>query len=100
MSTPSPSKQQVKVTILNQAFTLVTTGDPQDTVNLAAEVDDLMNGIAMRSQNLDSTRVAVLAALHLADQLRDVQQQLSNLQTSVQEKGRRLSELLDGIDYD
>lgn len=98
MSTTSPAKQQVKVNILNQAFTLVTSGDPQETVNLAAEVDDLMNGIAMRSQNLDSTRVAVLAALHLADQLRDVQQQLANLQTNVREKGRRLSELLDAID--
>jgi cell division protein ZapA (FtsZ GTPase activity inhibitor) len=98
MSSQTSGKQQVKVNILNQPFTLVTSGDPQDTVNLAAEVDDLMNGIAMRSQNLDSTRVAVLAALHLADQLRDVQQQLMHLQTSVREKSRRLSELLDGIE--
>jgi cell division protein ZapA (FtsZ GTPase activity inhibitor) len=97
MASSTPSKQQVKVHILNQPFTLVTSGDPQETVNLAAEVDDLMNGIAMRSQNLDSTRVAVLAALHLADQLRDVQQQLTRLQSNVREKSRRLSELLDGI---
>jgi cell division protein ZapA (FtsZ GTPase activity inhibitor) len=98
MSSQTSGKQQVKVNILNQPFTLVTSGDPQDTVNLAAEVDDLMNGIAMRSQNLDSTRVAVLAALHLADQLRDVQQQLTHLQTSVRERSLRLSELLDGIE--
>jgi len=93
-----PEKQQVKVTILNQSFSLVTSGDPSDTLQLANEIDELMNGIAMRSQNLDSTRVAVLAALHLADQLRAVQNDLKRLQDNVNEKSRRLSELLDSIE--
>jgi len=91
-------KQQVKVTILNQTFSLVTSGDPNDTLHLANEIDELMNGIAMRSQNLDSTRVAVLASLHLADQLRSVQNELTRLQNHVQERSRRLSDLLDSIE--
>jgi cell division protein ZapA len=66
----STSRQQVKVTILNQSFTLLTTGDPRDMIELANQVDELMNSIARRSPNLDSTRVAVFACLHLADQLR------------------------------
>lgn len=66
----SPDKKQVRVSILNQSFTLITTGDPQEMVDLANQVDELMNSIARRSPNLDSTRVAVFACLHLADQLR------------------------------
>jgi cell division protein ZapA len=66
----STSRQQVKVTILNQSFTLLTTGNPSDMIELANQVDELMNSIARRSPNLDSTRVAVFACLHLADQLR------------------------------
>jgi cell division protein ZapA len=63
-------KKQVRVTILNQSFTLITSGDPKEMVELANQVDELMNSIARRSPNLDSTRVAVFACLHLADQLR------------------------------
>lgn len=66
----SASRQQVKVTILNQNFTLLTTGNPREMVELASQVDDLMNSIARKSPNLDTTRVAVFACLHLADQLR------------------------------
>jgi cell division protein ZapA (FtsZ GTPase activity inhibitor) len=64
------AKQQVKVTILNQSFTLLTQGDPQEMMELAQQVDDLMSSIARRSPNLDSARVAVFACLQLADQLR------------------------------
>ncbi len=71
MEQESTNRQQVKVTILNQSFTLLTTGNPGDMIELANQVDDLMNSIARRSPNLDSTRVAVFACLHLADQLRN-----------------------------
>jgi cell division protein ZapA len=66
----SAGRTQVKVNILNQSFTLLTTGNPQEMLDLANQVDELMNSIARRSPNLDSTRVAVFACLHLADQLR------------------------------
>lgn len=74
----SPDKKQVRVSILNQSFTLITSGDPQEMVDLASQVDDLMNSIARRSPNLDSTRVAVFACLHLADQLRSQKHALDN----------------------
>jgi cell division protein ZapA len=81
-------KQEVRVTILNQSFTLLTAGDPREVVELAQQVDDLMHGIAGRSPNLDSTRVAVLACLHLAEQLR-------SRQADVDSKLREFSGLLD-----
>ena len=70
MEQDSTNRQQVKVTILNQSFTLLTTGNPADMIELANYVDELMSSIARKSPNLDSTRVAVFACLHLADQIR------------------------------
>ena len=88
-------KQQVKVNILNQSFTLVTKGDPQETIDLAQKVDELMSGIAARSQNLDTTRVAVLACLHLADQLQQTEERLTSLQHQVELKARQFAGFLD-----
>ena len=70
MEQDSTSRQQVKVTILNQSFTLLTTGNPAEMIELANYVDELMSSIARKSPNLDSARVAVFACLHLADQIR------------------------------
>ena len=70
MEHDSTNRQQVKVTILNQSFTLLTTGNPADMIELANYVDELMSSIARKSPNLDSSRVAVFACLHLADQIR------------------------------
>ena len=91
----SGEKKQVRVTILGQSITLLTGGDPADTIELAQQVDDLMAGIASRSQNLDSTRVAVLACLHLADRLRAAEGEFSGLRERVDEKAREFSGMLE-----
>ena len=88
-------KKQVRVTILGQPFTLLTGGDPAEMIELAHQVDELMAGIASRSQNLDSTRVAVLACLHLADRLRNVDGEFSGLRERLEAKAREFSGLLD-----
>ena len=97
MAAPTSDKKQVMVSILGQTFPLVTTGDPSDTENLAQEVDELMNSIAMRSRNLDSARVAILASLHLADKLRQTESELKTLSGQVESRTRQLSELLADI---
>jgi cell division protein ZapA len=97
MSEKAGEKKQVMVSILGQTFPLVTTGDPAATEALAQEVDDLMNSIAMRSRNLDSARVAILASLHLADRLRQTEDELSSLSGHVETRTRRLAELLSQI---
>ncbi len=84
-------KKQVRVTVLNQSFTLITTGDPREMEELANQVDDLMNSIARRSPNLDSTRVAVFAALHLADQIRIREEKL---QSRIREIGAVLEDAI------
>jgi cell division protein ZapA len=63
------SRQPVKVTIFNSPYSLLAQGDPQELIDAAQTVDDLMHSIASRSSTADSTRIAVMACLHLADKL-------------------------------
>ncbi len=89
------SKKVVRISIFNQNYTVATTGDPQEMEALAYEVDDLMSTIARRAGNLDSTRTAVLACLHLADKLRIAQAELTSLRHSIDHKSRDFALLLD-----
>lgn len=63
-------KQAVRVTILSRPYTLLAAGDPRQVEEIAASVNELMLSIAAKAPNADSTRIAVLACLHLADRLR------------------------------
>ncbi len=95
MDAPDGPKQTVRVTIFNQSYTVSAAGDPQDTEQLAQRVDELMSSIARRAGNLDTTRTAVLACLHLADRLRAAEQELDQLRQSVSHKSRDFATLLD-----
>lgn len=95
MNSPDAPKQTVRVTIFNQPYTLSTAGDPAQTAELARQIDELMSSIARRAGNLDSTRTAVLACLHLADRLRAVEAELEDLRASVDRKTRSFASLLD-----
>jgi cell division protein ZapA len=88
--------EAVRVTIYNQTYSLVASGEePGRVEELAQRVDDLMHSIASKGGNIDSTRVAVLACLHLADQLQSVQEDLAKLRDSVSSKARAFAVLLD-----
>ncbi len=97
MDTADAPKQSVRVIIFNQAYTLSTSGDPNDTQQLAQSVDDLMSSIARRAGNLDSARTAVLACLHMADRLRQAEKELDQLRNSVSHKTRDFAHLLDEV---
>ncbi|HTQ53533.1 MAG TPA: cell division protein ZapA [Bryobacteraceae bacterium] len=72
-------KQSVRVTILSRPYTLLASGDPREVEQVAASVDELMLSIAGKAPNADSTRIAVLACLHLADKLRLAERELDEL---------------------
>ena len=76
MESSAPEKQPVRVTILSRPYTLLASGDPREVERVAASVNDLMLSIAGKSPNADSTRIAVLACLHLADKLHEFEQQI------------------------
>jgi cell division protein ZapA len=90
-----PEKQPVRVTILSQPYTLLATGNRRDVEELAREVDELMLSIAGRQPNADSTRIAVLACLHLADRLRSLERDLASLKSRVERKSEEFAVLLE-----
>ena len=89
------TKKVVRVTIFNQNYTVASSGNPSETESLAREIDDLMSSIARRAGNLDSTRTAVLACLHLADKLRTAELELESLKHSISHKSRDFALMLD-----
>jgi cell division protein ZapA len=84
----------VRVTILNQQYSLRAPDDPRDVEEVAQSVDELLQAIAERAPSADSTRVAVLGCMHLADQLRTLERDLAMLRSRVNSKSEKLAELL------
>ena len=90
-------RKTVRVTILNQTYSLGATSEPGEVEELAHTVDELMIGIAQRAGNMDAQRIAVLACLHLADRLGAIERELSSLKERVDQKTRHLSVMLDRV---
>jgi len=90
-----PNAGPVRVTIFNQSYSLVASEEPGRIEELAHKVDDLMSAIASRGGNIDATRAAVLACLHLADQVEVLEHRLSELKGKVEDKARAFTVLLD-----
>jgi len=84
-------RQSVRVQIFNQSYSLLADGEAREVEEVAAQVDELMTSIANRAASADSTRVAVLACLHLADKLRSAERQLR----SYADKSQRIANLLE-----
>ncbi|HMD71459.1 MAG TPA: cell division protein ZapA [Bryobacteraceae bacterium] len=92
-----PDKQPVRVTILSRSYLLRRSGDPQEVERVAASVNELMLNIASRSPNADSTHIAVLACLHLADKLRQLEAELSRFRERVDRKSEEFAGLLEQL---
>jgi cell division protein ZapA len=88
-------KQAVRVTILSRPYTLLASGDPREVEKVAAGVDKLMLSIAAKAPTADSTRIAVLACMHLADQLRVAEQELQDLRQRKDTHSGEYQALLD-----
>jgi cell division protein ZapA len=88
-------KQAVRVTILSRPYTLLAAGDPREVEAVAASVNELMLSIAAKAPNADSTRIAVLACLHLADKLRTLESDLTLLKERVDRKSEEFAGILE-----
>jgi cell division protein ZapA len=93
--TPEKQPARVSVTILSRPYTLLASGDPREVEEVAAGVDSLMLSIAARAPNADTTRIAVLACLHLADKLRSLERDLNLLKERVDRKSGEFAGMLE-----
>jgi cell division protein ZapA len=95
--------QSVSVDIYDQIYNLRGT-DPAYIERLAQIVDTKMRAVSALGNTVDSLRVAVLAALNIADELCTARQRLDsvagNLQTSqhsARNRATTLSHMLDEV---
>ncbi len=92
-----PEKKPVRVMIFHQQYTLLAE-NPSQAEALAHRVDNLMQEIADKGgYSIDTTRAAVLACLHLADELQTAERQLTEYRHKVEAKSKMYRVLLDGV---
>ncbi|MGO9640643.1 MAG: cell division protein ZapA [Candidatus Acidiferrales bacterium] len=86
---------RVKVEIYDQPYTISGELEPEYVTRLARIVDERMREIASGSGTVDSVRVAVLAALAIADELESSRQDLRRRNRSVRERAERCLTLVE-----
>lgn len=67
-------QQHVTVTIMGRNYTLRAEEDAQYVRMIAAYVDDKLQEIAKVSPRMSTTRLAILAAINIADELHKLEQ--------------------------
>ena len=86
---------RVKVEIYGQSYTL--GGDLDDTYvqKLARYVDEKMSAVAAATHTVDSVRVAVLAAMAIADELHTLQQEKGQRNETLRERAEQCLTVLE-----
>jgi cell division protein ZapA len=86
---------RVKVEIYGQSYTL--SGDLDETYvqKLARYVDGKMNAVAEATQTVDSVRVAVLAAMAIADELHTRQNETGHRDDALRERAQQCLTILE-----
>ena len=88
--------QGIRVQIFDQYYQLRSEADDSYTRELAQSVDATMRTIAEKTNTYDSLRLAVLAALHFADECARLRERHDRLNELVAEKSQQLGKALDG----
>ncbi|HZU27037.1 MAG TPA: cell division protein ZapA [Bryobacteraceae bacterium] len=91
----APGGQVIRVTIFNQNYSLLASDEPGRVEELALWVDEIMHGISDEAGTIDPARVAVLASLHLADQLRTLQGEVDRLRSTFENRARQFTIRID-----
>jgi len=90
----------IQVEIYDRPYALRADADQDYTRNLAQAVDSVMRSIGEKTNTIDSLRLAVLAALHFADECERIRKQYHDLESAVTEKTTAFHQALDQIDSD
>jgi len=86
----------VHVEIFGQTYAVRAGADPGYVEQLATYVDGQMKEVARSTNTVDSLRVAVLAALNVADELFRARQTSSSVDHALEDRARHLAQELAG----
>lgn len=95
MSEDLPTSTEVE--IFGSVYTVRAGHDPEHLQELAEKVDRDMREIASRITTVDTAKIAILAALNIADELFESQRRQEGQREEITERMSRLSKALDGV---
>ena len=91
------SSPTIKVEIYDQAYTVRSDGDPAYLKQLAEYVDQRMREISSGTLTVDSRKVAILAALYIADELHQLKKMSEQVDEQLATRSAECSEMLDRL---
>ncbi len=86
----------VRVEIFDQAYNL-RGSDPEYILKLAEYVDSKMRAVAAATNTIDTVRLAVLAALNVADEYHLLKKKQESGATDYQKRAHLLADALDEV---
>ena len=91
--------RNIDVEIYDQKYTIVLKSSLQeaDVQRLANDVDARMREIAAVSNTADSLKIAILAALHLAQELRDLKKNADQSDAVIRKKSDEWAHVLEEL---
>jgi len=93
-TTSSPT---IRVEIYNQTYNIRSDGDTEYIVQLAEFVDSRMREISSGTLTVDSLKVAILAALHIADELHRLKNMHEQADSQLAARSTECAEMLDRL---
>ena len=91
------AEQTIRVEIYNQTYSIRSDGDNEYIFDLAEYVDRKMREISSGTLTVDSLKVAILAALHIADEFYQLKNTQAQTDAQLAVRSSECSELLDRI---
>lgn len=87
------------IQINNQTFH-VRCDDPERVTRLAQHVDERMSEVESQTPTVDSLRVAILAALNIADEYFELRDRYESVRNKVASQSKRMIEMLEPFSDD
>ena len=87
----------IKVEIYNQVYNIRSDGDAEYVAQLAEFVDRRMREISSSTLTVDSLKVAILAALHIADELHRLKRLHEQTDAQLAARSAECAEMLDRV---
>lgn len=96
-SMEATSSPTIRVEIYNQTYNIRSDGDTEYIIQLAEFVDSRMREISSGTLTVDSLKVAILAALHIADELHRLKNMHEQADSQLAARSSECAEMLDRL---
>ena len=96
-NTDTATTPTIRVEIYNQTYNIRSDGDSEYITQLAEFVDARMREISSGTLTVDSLKVAILAALHIADELHRLKRLHEQADSQLASRSAECAEMLDRL---